>query len=544
MATSNKIFLYYHTLKHLKPKQITYRLLYKIPKKKFYPKLLNRRDCLYFNYFELYQQKHFEGYSFDFLNKKIPLNEINNNIDIEKLWLYNFHYFDDLISEGCENRIDLNYDLIKKWINSYDQGCENAWEPYPCSLRIVNWIKASLTYFNHKDDDIYLSLSEQVEFLYRNIEYHILGNHLFTNAKALIFGGAFFSGLEADKWLKKGLSILDEEIYEQVLDDGFFFELSPMYHNIVLMDMLDLYNLSLAYEIPELVSRRDYWSSIIVKMLNASELMSHPDNEVSFFNDSAIGIAPNYKKLNQYAYQLGVDSNANASHLSSKCTYLEDSGYVIVNDFNVKAILDVAKVGPDYIPGHAHADTLSFEMSFFKHRVFVNSGTSLYGTSAKRLNQRKTRSHNTIEVDGYDSSEVWGGFRVARRAMPSKPKLVQENNVIEIACSHDGYNRLDGNVTHHRSWSFDRNLITISDKIEGVFSNAIAYFHIHPSVVVIKDNNKIKMVLPTGQTIFFECCSDVNIIDDFWSPEFGIDIPNKTIVVSLSKSKLNINIRY
>ncbi|MFB1490650.1 MULTISPECIES: heparinase II/III family protein [unclassified Thiocapsa] len=42
------------------------------------------------------------------------------------------------------------------------------------------------------------------------------------------------------------------------------------------------------------------------------------------------------------------------------------------------ALLDVAPIGPDYLPGHAHADTLSFELSLFGQRVIVNGGTSRY----------------------------------------------------------------------------------------------------------------------------------------------------------------------
>ena len=33
------------------------------------------------------------------------------------------------------------------------------------------------------------------------------------------------------------------------------------------------------------------------------------------------------------------------------------------SDDKVVAIIDVAKIGPDYLPGHGHADTLSFELS-------------------------------------------------------------------------------------------------------------------------------------------------------------------------------------
>ncbi|MEN9780004.1 MAG: hypothetical protein RL014_1152 [Pseudomonadota bacterium] len=97
-----------------------------------------------------------------------------------------------------------------------------------------------------------------------------------------------------------------------------------------------------------------------------------------------------------------------------------DSGYVRLDNGPAVALLDVAPVGPDYLPGHAHADTLSFELSVGAQRVLVNSGTSCYGSSAERLRQRGTAAHNTVVVNGQDSSEVWGGFRVARRPLPAR----------------------------------------------------------------------------------------------------------------------------
>jgi uncharacterized heparinase superfamily protein len=91
------------------------------------------------------------------------------------------------------------------------------------------------------------SLAVQVRWLRRRLEWHLLSNHLFANAKALMFGGAFFDGPEAGDWREGGLRILAREVPEQVLPDGGHFERSPMYHAILLEDMLDLLNLSRAF---------------------------------------------------------------------------------------------------------------------------------------------------------------------------------------------------------------------------------------------------------------------------------------------------------
>ena len=76
---------------------------------------------------------------------------------------------------------------------------------------------------------------------------------------------------------------------------------------------------------------------------------------------------------------------------------LQSSGFIRV-DQKMLQVLDVGSIGASYIPGHAHADTLSFEASFLK-RFFLNLGVSTYENSYRRILERSTKSHNTVEVD-------------------------------------------------------------------------------------------------------------------------------------------------
>ena len=67
---------------------------------------------------------------FEFLNVKGRPNGWNDP-RFEKLWLYNLHYFE----KYCTT------ELIERWIKENPIGHGNGWEPYPVSLRVVNWIK-------------------------------------------------------------------------------------------------------------------------------------------------------------------------------------------------------------------------------------------------------------------------------------------------------------------------------------------------------------------------------------------------------------------
>jgi uncharacterized heparinase superfamily protein len=187
---------------------------------------------------------------FTFLNRTEDLTpEAPWNRDSrEALWNYNLHYFDDLNAAGAENRIDWHRALIDRWVRENPPFEGVGWDPYPTSLRIVNWIKWSAR--GHGMKPVWLaSLALQARSLRKRLEYFTLANHLLTNAKALVFAGAFFEGEEAEEWLSEGLAILKEELPEQILTDGGHFERSPMYHAIILEDLLDLVNLSEGAEV-------------------------------------------------------------------------------------------------------------------------------------------------------------------------------------------------------------------------------------------------------------------------------------------------------
>ncbi|NAZ91635.1 heparinase II/III family protein [Vibrio toranzoniae] len=535
----NKILKLYHTLKYLKPIQFSNRISRRFTKVKFTkPEVtLNDVSTRSWQTFAVLNSCYEDNGQFKFLNVVDTVSDWNDATKA-KLWLYNLHYFDDLNQSGWQDRSEIHHSLINTWIEQNPKMVGNGWEPYTISLRTVNWIKWFLSGNDPKEEWL-ASLSLQAQALEQQLEYHLLGNHLFANAKALLFAGCYFKGELADAWLKRGLAILEKEIPEQILADGGNFELTPMYHNTILADMLDLYQLSLVYpyKIPKATSQ--YWCELIGKMLSWAEYMQHPDGDVAFFNDSAMGIAPKLANLQRYAEVLYVtipDTSKN------QVTALKESGYVVIKDQVNKLILDVAKVGPDYIPGHAHADTLSFELSIDGQRVFVNSGTSVYGLGEERLRQRKTETHNTVVVDGMDSSEVWSGFRVARRAYPSKPVITESEGDISVECSHDGYMRLPGKVTHTRKWKLTEGDLFIVDNLTGTYNHAEAHYHLHPDVRVegVNNSSQVRLHLPNGTkyTINAEG-ADIKVLETTWHPEFGLSIANKKLVLNFKQNEVN-----
>ena len=487
-----------------------------------------------------------------FLNEEGGLScpESWNDSTKGKLWLYNLHYFDDLNAVGTSERTDWHRALIQRWVNENPPGVGNGWEPYPLSLRIVNWVKWALQ--GNDMESVWLdSLATQTRFLRKRLEHHLLGNHLFANAKALVFAGLYFSGDEAEEWLEKGLSILTREVPEQVLEDGGHFERSAMYHAIILEDLSDLVNCfgvygggrHLATEVTAFTGMTVPFAEVVGKMLGWVKVMSHPDGGIGFFNDSAFGIAPDFAQLDQYADRLGLTMPYVASQ---NLVNLADSGFIQITRGDAFALLDVGEIGPDYLPGHAHADTLSFELSLFGQRCIVNSGISQYGDGDERLRQRGTAAHSTVEVDGENSSEVWGGFRVARRARPFGLDIRETDDAISVTCSHDGYKRLKGKPVHTRQWRFEPGRLLVTDNIQGKFGQAVAYYHLHPDIRAICDdgvNGRLEMDGDRA-THWSVTGGYASIEKSTYHPEFGVSVPNQVIKVVFSGADLVFSLKW
>ena len=325
---------YWHTLRHLKPVQFYGRLWFRL----YRPRINTSTPAPPLRPVpgswqtpaarapSMRGPHHFRFLNFD---HSLPAQGGWNEPALDKLWLYNLHYFDDLNAQGAGQRSAWHRALIERWLLEDLPASGNGWEPYPTSLRIVNWIKW-LAFGSTAPTGMMQSLATQARWLLKRLEWHLLGNHLFANAKALVFSGLMFEGAEAASWLAKGLQIIERELPEQVLPDGGNFERSTMYHALFLEDVLDLVNA--AQHWPGKVPERQVaqWRDTAARMLDWLVGMTHPDGEIALFNDAAFGIAPTFVELRSYAQRLGIFSviASEARQSMPSLRHFPDSGYV------------------------------------------------------------------------------------------------------------------------------------------------------------------------------------------------------------------------
>lgn len=546
MTFPKLIGLYIRTVRFIKLSQIYHRVKRNIFKSKL-PIFSDTKNMIVRNEsiisaFPSKNETFLASNKFKFLNLTIELEFPAgwHHQDVPLLWIYNLHYFEGIM--GADTKAELKVSLINQWIRDNSSSIGIGWDPYPLSLRISNWVKWFWSSESIVTQLQLHSLFQQTKYLEKNLEYHLLGNHLLENSKALIFAGYFFGGRMGDTWLALGLKILKSELREQILDDGGHFELSPMYHSLMLELVLDILQLSKEELAPEILANESlYLTEIASSMSRWLILMCHTDGEIAYFNDSAVGIAEIPACLiNRVNMLIGN----NSTQMADELFYLRSSGYIRLCKKDALVLFDVADIGATYLPGHGHADTLSIEFSLFGKRLFVNTGTSEYGNGARRQYERSTAAHSTVEIDRKNSSEVWSGFRVGRRA---RVRNIQFFGLCSVSAEHDGYRYLTGSPIHQRAITLDNKALTIQDNISTPGLNFISRFHIHPNFdVIISDSREHGyFTLDDGTRIAWKAEADrVTINDGLYAEGFGKLIPMKTLTLyrrSSQNTKLIVN---
>jgi hypothetical protein len=476
---------YYHTIKHLKLRQLVYGIYYRF-RNLFFPFKIDdsaipaKTNSLKFQDFIDHPASLLSERTFKFLNKKHYFKEsVDWNFQKHgKLWTYHLTYFDFLHQPGM-NQIE-GVKLIKDFIRKQET-IKDGMEPYPISLRGVNWIKF-LSKHQVQDSEINKSLFSQYRLLCQRIEYHLMGNHLLENGISLLFGAFYF---EDSDFLKKSKQILNEELEEQILADGAHFERSPMYHLILLHRLLDSFNL-----VSNNKDNGSYNTDLELLLLNKIKLMLNWLLEIRFDSGQIPACNDSTNKSPVDADDLLDDANRLGFNISTltKNTYQStgESGYRMVKHSNYELLMDFGKPGPDYIPGHAHCDIFSFVLHINKVPFVVDPGVSTYEESGTRMRERSTESHNTVMFDGVEQSDIWKAFRLGRRA---QVEISDENEQL-LSGYHDGFKEKE--AIHQRTFRWNDRQILIEDVMDGVNNKeSRAFIHFHPDRNVVADVDNI-----------------------------------------------------
>lgn len=479
-----KLLRLFHTLRYIKGIQLRYQLWYRLKNRfisiHWYKRHLQRSfatlDLQVTGILQSKQKEYLGKNSFEFVGLKHSFGDcIDWNYNGHgKLWNYNLQYFSYLLDESIpsEERVRLLKDFSHHLLSSTIQP-----EPYPVSLRMVNILLFHSRY-NIVDPVILEALQKQIDYLVNNLEYHLLANHLLENTFSLLIASIYLSD---QSLYNSSYRLLIAQLDEQILTDGGHYECSVMYQSILLSKLLLCIEADRKADWvkPSLLSILEEKAA---KMLGWINTYSFPDGSWALMNDAAEKIAPTTASLNEAAALLNIKPAR---------IVLNNSGFRKMKGANWELLIKTGGVQPEYQPGHVHADVSSYCLWYKGRQIIVDPGVSTYALSERRNTERGTNAHNTISLNGFNQSDVWGGFRVGKRA------IVKSNEETADCIQVLVQSFFDSNYQHQRKFvKIDEHTFTIEDKIQyPSFLNVVPQGSIQfaADISIVHQNDTLKL---------------------------------------------------
>jgi uncharacterized heparinase superfamily protein len=162
---------------------------------------------------------------------------------------------------------------------------------------------------------------------------------------------------------------------------------------------------------------------------------------------------------------------------------------------------------------------LSFELSWEGRPLIVDTGTSTYERGQRRIQERGTAAHNTVQVGTREQSEIWASFRMARRAVVQNVQAREDNLTARIRAFPPRW------LHHERNWVFRGEGLDIRDRVIRAHPDEgrpKARLHFHPDVILTGAD---RSWLADGVRIRFEESHEVKCCEYYFAPAFNQLIP-------------------
>lgn len=447
------------------------------------------------------------------------------------IWRTNLHYM-----ELLESVDDAAFEaLVLDWIATNPptarDGWAYAWRSYNLSIRVVVWMQQLALREARLSAGFVAqarqSLARQLRHLERRLETDIRGNHLVRNLRALLWGGAFFTGAEAERWRRAGERVLARELDWQILTDGCHYERSPSYHCQVFGDLLEVASVLTPGAL------RERLQATLDRMASACSALTHPDGGVALFNDSGLAMAYRPALLLEAHAALGGRSVG----FHDGPFALPDAGFYGLRAAGTYLIVDCGPIGPDDLIGHAHGDILTFEWSVGNRRIIVDQGTYQYEVGEWRDRSRATASHNTVTIDGAEQSDFFGAHRCGRRARPEVLDHRMDGAGFVLEGTHDGFAHLPGQPRHRRYFVATPRRVEIGEQITGDGRHrAAGGLLLHPDCrVELVDGGA---VVTSGSVVArIECTVPLVVEPAEWFPDLHSALPTHRLRYALNNAE-------
>lgn len=368
-----------------------------------------------------------------------------------------FAWLDDLAAVGDGAARKKAQDWTWGWIARFGRGTGPGWTPDLTGRRIIRWINHALFLLNGQDrtatDAYYRALSRQTVFLSRRWQTAAPGLPRFEALTGLIYAGLALTGME--RHVARARAALDRECATEIDAEGGIPTRNPE-------ELLEVFTLLTwaALALTE-TGRRPGAAHLaaIERITPTLRALRHSDGGLARFHGGGRGLEG---RLDQALASSGVKP-APLTGLAM--------GFARLSGGRTSVIADAASPPDGLASTSAHASTLAFELTSGRRAMIVSCGSGApFGADWHRAG-RATASHSTLEIEGFSSSRLGGGWQeqLADRARVALWDMDTDPAATHLAMSHDGWQSTHG-LTHMRqlTLTYDGRQLTGEDTLQAV----------------------------------------------------------------------------
>lgn len=410
----------------------------------------------------------------------------NNASETWRNELQSFSWIRHLRAVGSSKARIFSRKTIVDWVNKHSKWTKREWRSDILSKRIC-YLVENFSFFCSGSDEqiqkkIIKSISQQANHLINYNFSDIRGFERIYCIKALIVSALSFFPM--NKYLELGFSLILLEIDKQVSRDGLHIEKSPMKHLEflkILIDIRSFFSIS-KLKIPEKLNKTISLMAAFLKFFR------HGDGNLATFNNSSpVSKTIIDQVLTRSNSRLKIPSS---SHLM---------GFYRISENKLTFIMD----GGNPNKTSTYAGSLSFELSFGKRIIIVNSGSPHIQNKRWAKAMKSSAAHTTLTIDDINSSDIFFDEFKSGRLAKVWSKKFDDNKCHWIESSHNGYKNLFG-LIHNRKIHLDASSRVLRGqdtlvKTPGYYQKKpkvfFIRFHLHPDVEANLTSNKKKVIL-------------------------------------------------
>ena len=401
------------------------------------------------------------------------------------------------------------------------------------AIRAVNWLWG-YSFFQCSPvlDDVFRiafckSLLNHGRHIMANLERTatFAGNHYLSDIVGLIYLGILLPEFkEAQLWREFGLHELENEMFNQVYADGGNFEASTNYHRLTtelflsstLLARLNGHRFSVRFmrqlekmlELIQQITKPDGTVPIIGDQdngrLHRLKVWVNPDHEWKDFRPLlAIGsilydrpdwftaVGDNWEESvwfygNKAAVTFQKGDVGSARRMQS--TEFKDMGLYIMRADDIYAAVDLGPIGQNGYGGHAHNDTLSFELFSAGQTWIQDPGAYVYTSDYEARNMfRSTAYHNTLIFQQFEQNS-FGSHALFRMRNESVSRVLAwyVGPGIHTYLAGELRRIKHPEIWHRRSFFLDRSerALVITDWASGADTKCQSVLHFSPGLDV------------------------------------------------------------